>query len=51
MIYCKKGHEAHRYFVPFSKYGSECSEKPAVGAGDFMEPSAQHEVAAVLLKC
>lgn len=51
MIYCKEGHEAHRCFVPSSKDGSECSEKAVVRAGDFTEPSAQHEVAAVLLKC
>lgn len=51
MIYCKKDHEAHRCFVPSSKDGSECSEKAAVGGGDFTEPSSQSEVAAVLLKC
>lgn len=51
MIYCKEGHEAHRCFVPSSKDGSECAEKAAVRVGDFTEPSAQHEVAAVLLKC
>lgn len=37
--------------MPSSKDGIESSEKPAVGAGDFTESSAQHEVAAVLLKC
>lgn len=51
MIYCKKRHEAHRCFLPSSKDRNEGSEKAAVGAGDFMEPSAQYEVAAVLLKC
>lgn len=51
VVYYKNGHKAHRCFVPSSKDGIESSEKPAVGAGDFTESSAQHEVAAVLLKC
>lgn len=51
MMHCQEGHEAHRCFVPSNKDGSECSEKAAARAGDFIEASAQHEVAAVLFKC
>ena len=51
VVYCKNGHKAHRCFVPSSKDEIESSEKAAVRVGDFMESSAQHEVAALLLKC